>query len=290
MRIRVATYNIRKCVGLDWKRKPERVVGVIDELGADIVVLQEADRRFGKRLAALSHLHLTETHWTPAPLALHDGGIGWHGNAILVREGIEVEETHRLELPVLEPRGAVAADIVADGHRLRIVGAHLGLTGGMRVRQAHRIVEALERLPERPTIITGDMNNWQHQTGCIAVFASHFRLVPPQPTFHATRPVAALDRIALSGGIDLIAQGVVREGEARRASDHLPLWADLEVTAEASSRTAATDRTGPAPRTGAGSTADHALPGSAADRALSESAADRALSESAADRARAGAA
>lgn len=256
MRIRVATYNIRKCVGLDWKRKPERVVGVIDELGADIVVLQEADRRFGKRLAALSHLHLTETHWTPAPLALHDGGIGWHGNAILVREGIEVEETHRLELPVLEPRGAVAADIVADGHRLRIVGAHLGLTGGMRVRQAHRIVEALERLPERPTIITGDMNNWQHQTGCIAVFASHFRLVPPQPTFHATRPVAALDRIALSGGIDLIAQGVVREGEARRASDHLPLWADLEVTAEASSRTAAT-----------GSAAGRALPGSAADRA-----------------------
>ena len=229
MRLRVATYNIRKCVGLDWRRKPERVIGVIDDLGADVVALQEADKRFGKRLAALSHAHLTDTAWTPAPLALHDGGIGWHGNAILVREGVEIEATHRIELPTLEPRGAVAADLVVNGQRLRVVGAHLGLTGGMRVRQAHRIVAALGELEPRPTVIMGDMNNWQQATGCIAVFAERYHLVPPQPTFHATRPVAALDRLAVSEDVEVLEQGVLREGAARRASDHLPLWADLKV-------------------------------------------------------------
>ncbi|RAH96566.1 endonuclease [Acuticoccus sediminis] len=229
MRVRVATYNIRKCVGLDWRRSPERVLAVIDALEADIVVLQEADKRFGRRLAALSHLHLTDTDWSPVPLALHDGGIGWHGNAILVRGGVTVEEAHRVELPTLEPRGAVVADLAVGGAPLRVVGAHLGLTGGMRVRQAHRIVAALEGMAPRPTVIMGDMNNWQKNTGCIAVFAERYRLAPPQPTFHATRPVAALDRLAFSDGIDILGQGVAREGEARRASDHLPLWADLEV-------------------------------------------------------------
>ena len=231
MQVRVATYNIRKCVGLDWQRKPERVIGVIDALGADVVVLQEADKRFGKRLAALSHAHLTETEWTPVPLALHNGGIGWHGNAILVRAGVEVEDTHHIELPAFEPRGAVVADLVVGGEPLRVVGAHLGLTGGMRVRQAHRIVAALAELAPRPTVIMGDMNNWQQATGCIAVFAQTYRLAPPQPTFHATRPVAALDRLAVSGDLEVVGQGVLREGNARRASDHLPLWADLRTSA-----------------------------------------------------------
>ena len=231
MRLRVATYNIRKCVGLDWKRRPERVIGVIDDLAADVVVLQEADKRFGRRLAALSHLHLNDTDWVPAPLAVHDGGIGWHGNAILVKAGVEIEATHRIDLPALEPRGAVVADLSVAGERLRVVGAHLGLTGGMRVRQAHSIVAALDTLDPRPTVIMGDMNNWQSATGCIAVFASRYRLAPPRPTFHASRPVAALDRLAFSDGIAVLGQGVLAEGEARRASDHLPLWADLSVAA-----------------------------------------------------------
>jgi endonuclease/exonuclease/phosphatase family metal-dependent hydrolase len=48
--IRVASYNIQKSIGTDFKRKPERILAVLSELDADIVALQEVDRRFGERV------------------------------------------------------------------------------------------------------------------------------------------------------------------------------------------------------------------------------------------------
>ena len=52
--MRVASYNIRKAVGLDWRRDPDRIFEVLDEIDADVVVLQEADRRIGSRTGVLS--------------------------------------------------------------------------------------------------------------------------------------------------------------------------------------------------------------------------------------------
>lgn len=229
MRLRVATYNVRKCIGLDWRRRPERVLSVIEELAADIVALQEADKRFGRRLSTFSHSSLTMAGWHPLPIAPHDGGIGWHGNAVLVRDDIVLEEIHRVHLPALEPRGAVIADLDVRGQPLRAVGAHLGLTRAMRVRQAHHIMVELERLDPRPTVLMGDMNSWHPTNGCMEIFAKGFDLAPPRPTFHTTRPVAPLDRIAVSRDISVVEQGVMRDGWAKVASDHLPLWADLLI-------------------------------------------------------------
>jgi endonuclease/exonuclease/phosphatase family metal-dependent hydrolase len=82
-RLRLASYNIRKAVGLDWKRKPERILAVLDEIGADVVVLQEADKRLGLRPAAIP-LGLLSTHGTYQHLDPGPGpSLGWHGNAIL---------------------------------------------------------------------------------------------------------------------------------------------------------------------------------------------------------------
>lgn len=53
--LKLASWNIRKCVGLDRRRDPRRVAGVLAELDADVVVLQEADKRLGRRPAALPH-------------------------------------------------------------------------------------------------------------------------------------------------------------------------------------------------------------------------------------------
>ncbi|MGB0968912.1 MAG: endonuclease/exonuclease/phosphatase family protein, partial [Halocynthiibacter sp.] len=53
MSLRIASYNIRKCIGLDRRRDPHRTAGVIQALRADIVLLQEADKRLGARPAAL---------------------------------------------------------------------------------------------------------------------------------------------------------------------------------------------------------------------------------------------
>ena len=177
----------------------------------------------------MSHASLSDAGWSPVALAAHDGGIGWHGNAILARNAIAVEAVHRVSLPALEPRGAVIADLNAAGTSFRVVGAHLGLTRGMRVRQAHAILRALDALPPRPTVVMGDMNTWHPTAGCIAVLATRFDFAPPEPTFHASRPVAPLDRIGVTPGLAILARDVVRAGTASVASDHLPLWADLHL-------------------------------------------------------------
>ena len=51
--ITVASYNIRKGLGTDRRRRPDRILEVLHEVHADIVALQEADRRFGSRQSAL---------------------------------------------------------------------------------------------------------------------------------------------------------------------------------------------------------------------------------------------
>lgn len=229
MRLRVATYNIRKCIGLDWRRRPDRVLSVINELQADIIALQEADRRFGAKLATLAHATLVDAGWQAASVAAHEGGLGWHGNAVLLAPSFELDSASRLTLPRLEPRGAVIVDVRRDGVALRIVGTHLGLTAGKRAAQAVAIAEALADRPPRPTIMMGDMNEWRPQGGCIAIFMQTMVFAAPAPTFHATRPVAALDRIAASPDIAILRHGVHASEAARRASDHLPLWADIAL-------------------------------------------------------------
>ncbi len=88
--IKVATYNIRKAVGLDQRRDPARILSVLNEIDADIVTLQEVDRRFGARVSALPLAMLeAETPYVPVPLNFRPAAIGWHGNAILLRKGID---------------------------------------------------------------------------------------------------------------------------------------------------------------------------------------------------------
>src|SRR3546814_2562381 len=71
-----------------------------------------------------------DEHSDYVPVDLLSGrpyAIGWHGNALLVRKGAEVEESHALHLPTLEPRGAVAATVRIGDTRLRVVGMHLDI-------------------------------------------------------------------------------------------------------------------------------------------------------------------
>ena len=78
--IKVATYNIRKAVGLDQRRDPARILSVLNEIDADIVTLQEVDRRFGARVSALPLAMLeAETPYVPVPLNFRPAAIGWHG-------------------------------------------------------------------------------------------------------------------------------------------------------------------------------------------------------------------
>lgn len=223
--MRLASYNIRKAVGLDRRRDPARILDVVNHIGADVIVLQEADRRLGPRPTALPRQLIADhTDYEPVALAVSDVSIGWHGNAILVKKGVKVSDPQRIALPGLEPRGAVSA--VIDG-RIRVVGVHLGLMRRYRHGQLRSIRHALENCPH-PTAVLGDFNEWSPHAG-MEEFQDHFHMVAPGKSFHASRPIAALDRVGLSPGIELRTGGVIESQLARVASDHLPVWVEISL-------------------------------------------------------------
>ncbi len=227
--LKIASYNIHKGVGLDRLRRPDRVIDVLNELDADVIALQEADRRFGARASALPpELLLAQSPYVPVELNRSAHSIGWHGNAILVRNDAEILTHAHIELPTLEPRGAVLAEIRIRGVRMRVVGMHLDLSGLWRRRQARSIIAALEARRPLPTILMGDLNEWTLHGGCLRDFAPHFRMAPTPPSFHTRRPVARLDRIMVDRSLHISSCGVHHSMKARRASDHLPIWAQID--------------------------------------------------------------
>ena len=246
--ITVASYNMRKAIGLDRRRDPHRVLDVLREIDADIVALQEADKRFGGRGSAVPH-ELIDTHGLYKPVhlgvrhkrafdkarkhtdrlfKLNTRNIGWHGNAILVKRHIGVLGCSAIDLPTLEPRGAVMAELLIDEKPLRIVGMHLDLSGLWRKRQMRAILEAIAARPQTmPTVLMGDTNEWRTTAGCLKDLDGKFHVAPTGPSFHARHPVAPLDRIIVHKDLSIEAAGVHMSAAARRASDHLPIWARL---------------------------------------------------------------
>ena len=229
MAIKVASYNIRKAIGTDRQRRPERILSVLAELDADVVCLQEADRRIGSRLSAIPFdLIAHHSDYRPVPYEIRPGGLGWHGNAILIRRDAEILDHRPLHLPVLEPRGAVMADIAIRGHALRVVGMHLDLSGLWRRKQARAVIRHVEACDDHlPAVLMGDLNEWSLAGGCLKDFMGHFTFAPTAPSFHARRPIARLDRIMTTPDLAVLDAGTHHSPLAMRASDHLPIWATI---------------------------------------------------------------
>lgn len=235
----VATYNMRKAIGARRQRRPENIVEVLNEVGADVVALQEADRRFGARQSAIPPEMLAHSPYKSVPFDIRPGSLGWHGNALLVRKSVEILDLTPLTLPALEPRGAVLADLSIDGFEVRVVGMHLDLSGLLRRRQVRSVLEQIEaRDRPLPTILMGDLNEWRAEGGCIRDFAHCYHVVPSGPSFHARRPVARLDRIIIGPGLMVEASGVHHSHVASLASDHLPVWAKLRPAGASSAEAA----------------------------------------------------
>lgn len=231
--ISVASYNIRKSVGTDWRRDPFRIIDILNEIGADVIALQEVDRRFGSKAASLTPEMIAErSDYQAISFGVRARSLGWHGNTILYRKGISVLDSMSLTLPALEPRGAVLADLAVGDDKVRIIGLHLGLVGLWRRRQAQSVLNQLDVLDETlPTIIMGDLNQWTTEGGCLAHFAQNHHVIAPGPSFHSSRPVLNFDRIITTQDIEVTASGVHRSELARMGSDHLPVWARLKIAA-----------------------------------------------------------
>lgn len=231
LEFKFASYNIHKAVGLDRRRDPERILAVLREIDADVIALQEADRRFGDRASVLPRQMIDDhTPWRAVSLQSRPDSIGWHGNVVLVRRGIEVLFAEPIRLPTLEPRGAVFCDLKAGGQPVRVVGMHLDLSG---LRRRHQLRAVFDHLADCggdvPAVLMGDFNQWSHRRGAMREIDAGWHLLAPGNSFPSRQPVAALDRILASPHWTCLSTSVHHSALSARASDHLPVQARLSL-------------------------------------------------------------
>ena len=228
----VASYNVHKCIGIDGRFDPMRIASVIAELDADVVAIQEADKRFGRRSGLLDLKALErEAGLTLIPTSHEKDGHGWHGNALFLRKG-KVRDMRRLSLPGAEPRGALVVDLDLPMGPLRLVAAHLGLLRRSRRWQVRSILNAIEQGPRVPILLVGDLNEWRpgRKSSLQELKPVFGPLSQNHFSFPSYFPFIALDRVIGSPGL-VTAMKVHDSALAKVASDHLPLKATIDIPA-----------------------------------------------------------
>lgn len=228
--LRVATWNIHRCIGTDGVLSPARCAAVLRDIDADIVALQEVDFDLddpGYSLISLSR----GKHYSGIPGITLLREDAHYGNAIITRLSPDAIRRHDLSVPGREPRGALDIDLVYGGLRIRFVATHLGLRPGERRAQVQQLLGLLRDEGYDLLILAGDFNEWFLWGRLKRSLHQKFPGASRLRTWPSRLPVLALDRIWSHPGAALQRLQTCRTGDARVASDHLPLVADLSLSA-----------------------------------------------------------
>ena len=102
-----------------------------------------------------------------------------------------------------------------------------GLRRRDRVRQIAAIRATVASRASMPTVVMGDFNEWSMLKGLEGL--GGYEVLAPGKSFHTLHPMGRLDRIAMGEGFRMRDAGVADTALARRASDHLPVWADARL-------------------------------------------------------------
>jgi endonuclease/exonuclease/phosphatase family metal-dependent hydrolase len=237
IRLRIATYNVHRCEGLDGRILPGRVASVLRKLNPDIIALQEVvgdgpggrgqEKEIGEMLGMPSVM---------APARLLRGH--HYGNALLSRFPIRNHAVCDLSQKDLEPRFCQSAEVLVNGHPVSIFNVHLGTSMGERARQARQLVPFLcDPSRNGPKILLGDFNEWikgkatktlgeQFQSMDITPFLKWPRTYPGFfPVFH-------IDHVYYQGPVKVVRVECSRDWQTILASDHIPIVAELQIKLE----------------------------------------------------------
>lgn len=232
--LRIATYNIHRCRGLDRRTRPDRIADVLATIGADIVALQEV---VGAGPSGSGHAEELGAElgmgWVMAPTRNLRGHL--FGNVVLSRLPIRGHAQHDLSWKTCEPRCVQRVDITVGHHVLHIYNVHLGTALLERRYQAGRLAAFVhDHRVTGPKIVVGDFNEWTRGLATrmlserlqgVDLFA-HLRR---RRTYPGVFPILHLDHIYYEGRVDLRNVELPRTRKALIASDHLPLVADVRV-------------------------------------------------------------
>jgi endonuclease/exonuclease/phosphatase family metal-dependent hydrolase len=225
---RVLTWNIHKGIGSDRRYDLGRIIDLTRRQEPDIVALQEVDSR-GRDSTNLSLAALKlalGSHAAEARTIVAEDG--HYGHVLISRWPLEQVELHDVSIARREPRCAIDAVIRAPRGPFRVIATHLGLGLGERRRQIGKLVELARAAdPAQGMVMLGDFNDWHGE-----VRRALSGLLPAWSflrTFPARRPIFKLDRIFCRPPGALTQCWT--DSEAARASDHLPVIADLVLEA-----------------------------------------------------------
>lgn len=241
--LRVMTYNIHSCIGIDGKVRPERIVSVIRSCRADVIALQEVDanrrRSRGHEQARIIAEALAMSHHY---YAVSDWNGEQYGLAIISRYPLEHVQSGHLT-PVdhanrSEARGALWVKLDTPAGVVNVVNTHFGLRDEERQRQAAILLgeDWLGQIPAaEPILLCGDLNAGPKSPVCQSFgrrLADVARGLPnhrPRATFISTMPLRRLDYIFASDHFTVTAVRQPRTPTAKLASDHLPVCAELQL-------------------------------------------------------------
>lgn len=224
--LRIMSYNIRNCKGLDNIYDIQRTADVIRNSGADIIAIQEVDsvtRRskgidVADTLATLCNMH---AYYSTA--IEYDGGK--YGVAILSRK--KAIATYRAALPGREEKRTI---LIAEYPELTFACTHLSLNEEDRMASLD-IIDSIAKKSKKPFIIAGDMND-NPQSPFIKELSRNWEIIAPnkEPTFPADKPSVTIDYIAArhkrKKSIKVIDSKVIEESTA---SDHRPIATTIIV-------------------------------------------------------------
>ena len=234
--LRVVSYNIHS-----QRDDPEALVGVVRGLAPDVLLVQEAPRRFRWR-------HKCSELARSFGLYVAEGGLPALGNLVLTDLRVQIGRSRCVRFPLTpgrHMRGAALVECAVAGVPFAVVGTHLGTDAGERPAHARLLRAALADL-RGPVIVGADLNDepggpaWSVLAGGLVDAAAAVAVpagggpgvaVRPVPTYSCADPRRRIDAIFTDPRIAVEAYRVVDTPAARRASDHFPVVADLRLPA-----------------------------------------------------------
>ncbi len=232
--LRIVTYNIHRCRGLDGFTQPARIAKILKGLKPDVVALQEvvggSPRDKGQEEEIAAYLNMSSVL---APARTFRGRL--YGNAILSRLPMGKQVICDLSREGREPRLCQRVEILFDGSPVHFYNVHLGTSASERREQARKLASFIAEPHVRgPKIVLGDFNEWKKSvvTKLLSERFVSLDLTPAlrwRRTYPGFVPLVHLDHIYYEGPVKIVGIKVSRRLPVLMASDHIPILAELEI-------------------------------------------------------------
>jgi endonuclease/exonuclease/phosphatase family metal-dependent hydrolase len=232
-RLRLVTYNIHKCRGMDGRTRVDRIANVLGHLDADVIAMQEVwgagPEEDGQAAALGAALGMG---WVMDSVRLLRGRS--YGNAVLSR--LPITSTDRCDLSIAkrEPRACHRVDLNVYGHVLHVFNVHLGTAVSERRKQAPTLAEFVAHHDHLrgSKVLLGDFNEWlkgltSKTLGAMLEGVDLTAHLQRKRTYPGVLPMVHLDHIYVAGGVQVEKVSLPRTRLTLMASDHLPLVADV---------------------------------------------------------------